>query len=131
MYRFVHHREEEDVLMWENIGTLHNAVADYRENEHRLIKRCQVMADFVFSEEFRSTALDLHGSLPKSPPRLKKDTKEPRFIDEMPMTLPEQPECWGEGRPIQQKPGSALQAAELRHVDYNFWKRPFPPTACI
>jgi len=93
--------------MWENIGTLHNAVADYRENEHRLIKRCQVMADFVFSEEFRSTALDLHGSLPKSPPRLKKDTKEPRFIDEMPMTLPEQPECWGEGRPIQQKPGSS------------------------
>jgi len=68
MYRFVHHREEEDVLMWENIGTLHNAVADYRENEHRLIKRCQVMADFVFSEEFRSTALDLHGSLPKSNP---------------------------------------------------------------
>jgi len=54
--------------MWENIGTLHNAVADYRENEHRLIKRCQVMADFVFSEEFRSTALDLHGSLPKSNP---------------------------------------------------------------
>ena len=58
----------------ENIGTLHNAVADYGENEHRLIKRCQVMADFVFSEEFRST-LGLTGSL--SPE-----------VDEVHMTLP-------------------------------------------
>lgn len=57
-YRFVHHWAEGDVLMWENIGTLHNAVADYTENEHRLMKRCQVMADFVFSEEFRSSAHD-------------------------------------------------------------------------
>jgi taurine dioxygenase len=54
-YRFAHHWAEGDVLMWENIGTLHNAVADYRENEHRLVKRCQVMADFVFSEEFQSS----------------------------------------------------------------------------
>lgn len=55
-YRFAHHWAEGDVLMWDNIGTLHNAVADYRQNDHRLMKRCQVMADFVFSEEFRSTA---------------------------------------------------------------------------
>jgi len=55
-YRFAHHWAEGDVLMWENIGTLHNAVADYRENEHRLVKRCQVMADFVFSEALRSSA---------------------------------------------------------------------------
>jgi taurine dioxygenase len=30
--------------MWEDIGTIHNAVADYGPDEHRLIKRCQVMA---------------------------------------------------------------------------------------
>jgi taurine dioxygenase len=30
--------------MWEDIGTIHNAVADYGADEHRLIKRCQVMA---------------------------------------------------------------------------------------
>jgi taurine dioxygenase len=30
--------------MWEDIGTIHNAIADYRPDEHRLIKRCQVMA---------------------------------------------------------------------------------------
>jgi taurine dioxygenase len=51
-YRFAHHWAGGDLLMWENIGTLHNAVADYREDEHRLVKRCQVTADLVFSEEF-------------------------------------------------------------------------------
>jgi taurine dioxygenase len=56
-YRFAHHWAEGDVLMWEDIGTLHNAVADYREDEPRLVKRCQVMADFVFSKEFRASAL--------------------------------------------------------------------------
>jgi taurine dioxygenase len=46
-YRYKHLWTERDVLMWDNIGTLHNAVADYRPDEHRLIKRCQVMADKV------------------------------------------------------------------------------------
>jgi taurine dioxygenase len=43
-YRYAFHWEEGDVLMWEDIGTIHNAVADYGPNELRLIKRCQVMA---------------------------------------------------------------------------------------
>ena len=43
-YRWAFHWEEGDVLMWEDIGTIHNAVADYGPGEHRLIKRCQVMA---------------------------------------------------------------------------------------
>jgi taurine dioxygenase len=43
-YRWAFHWEEGDVLMWEDIGTIHNAVADYGPHEHRLIKRCQVMA---------------------------------------------------------------------------------------
>jgi taurine dioxygenase len=47
-YRYKHLWSEGDVLMWENIGTLHNAVADYGPDEHRLIKRCQVMADRIF-----------------------------------------------------------------------------------
>jgi len=37
-----------DVLMWDNMGTIHNAVADYGPDEPRLIKRCQVMADRYF-----------------------------------------------------------------------------------
>ena len=48
-YRYVHQWEEGDVLLWEDIGTIHNAVADYRPDEPRLIKRCQVMADRYFS----------------------------------------------------------------------------------
>ena len=44
---YEHKWSENDVIMWDNIGTLHNAVADYTSLEHRFIKRCQVMADKV------------------------------------------------------------------------------------
>jgi taurine dioxygenase len=43
-YRYRHEWSEGDVLMWENFGTIHNAIADYGPDEHRLVKRCQVMA---------------------------------------------------------------------------------------
>jgi taurine dioxygenase len=43
-YRYRHQWSEGDVLMWENFGTIHNAVADYGPAEHRLVRRCQVMA---------------------------------------------------------------------------------------
>ncbi len=43
-YLYTFHWHEGDVLVWEDIGTIHNAVADYAPDEHRLIKRCQVMA---------------------------------------------------------------------------------------
>lgn len=49
-YRYTFHWREGDVLMWEDIGTIHNAVADYGPDEHRLIKRCQVMATMFFDE---------------------------------------------------------------------------------
>jgi taurine dioxygenase len=47
-YRYASHWQEGDVLMWEDIGTIHRAVADYGPDEHRLVKRCQVMADRFF-----------------------------------------------------------------------------------
>ncbi len=49
-YCYRHEWAERDVLMWDNIGTIHNAIADYGQDEHRLIKRCQVMADKYFPE---------------------------------------------------------------------------------
>src|SRR6266849_1412393 len=49
-YRYAFHWEEGDVLMWEDIGTVHNAVADYGPGEHRLVKRCQGMATMFYSE---------------------------------------------------------------------------------
>lgn len=48
-YGYRHRWSENDVLMWDNFGTIHNAVADYRPDEHRLIKRCQVMADQIMA----------------------------------------------------------------------------------
>ena len=49
-YQYRHRWAVGDVLMWDNMGTLHNAVADYRADEHRYIKRCQVMANRYFEE---------------------------------------------------------------------------------
>jgi taurine dioxygenase len=43
-YFYAHHWAEGDVLMWDNIGTVHNAVPDYRADEPRYIRRVQVMA---------------------------------------------------------------------------------------
>ena len=43
-YRYAHQWTEHDVLMWDNIGTVHNAVADYRPDEPRYMRRVQVMA---------------------------------------------------------------------------------------
>jgi len=56
-YRYVHRWCEGDVLLWDDIGTLHNAHADYGPDEHRLIKRCQVMADRIFDPDFVRAAL--------------------------------------------------------------------------
>jgi taurine dioxygenase len=49
-FHYQHRWRVGDVLMWDNISTLHNAVADYRADEHRYIKRCQVMADRYLPE---------------------------------------------------------------------------------
>ncbi len=50
-YRYAHYWEEGDLMLWEDIGTIHNAVADYGADEPRLIKRCQVMAS-AFGDNF-------------------------------------------------------------------------------
>ena len=50
-YRYAARWRVGDVLMWDNMGTIHNAVADYGPDEHRLIKRCQVMATRFFDEQ--------------------------------------------------------------------------------
>ena len=55
-FRYLHRWSEGDLLFWDDIGTLHNAQADYGPEEHRLIKRCQVMADKVFDPAFLRAA---------------------------------------------------------------------------
>jgi taurine dioxygenase len=51
-FLYAHSWTVNDVLMWDHIGTLHNAIPDYTADEHRMIKRCQVMADRIFDPEF-------------------------------------------------------------------------------
>jgi taurine dioxygenase len=51
-YRYAHEWSEQDMLMWDNIGTVHRAIGDYRADEHRLMNRCQVIADRVFGADF-------------------------------------------------------------------------------
>jgi taurine dioxygenase len=55
-YKYAHQWSENDVLMWDDLLTLHKAVADYGPTEYRLIKRCQVMADRLFDKDYLSVA---------------------------------------------------------------------------
>ena len=59
-YQYRHSWTESDVLMWDHIGTLHNALPDYEPHEHRLMKRCQVMADRIFDPSFARAHLAAH-----------------------------------------------------------------------
>jgi taurine dioxygenase len=48
-YLYTHEWSEGDVLIWDNIGTMHNAVADYLPGEDRYILRVQVMATLDYA----------------------------------------------------------------------------------
>jgi taurine dioxygenase len=51
-FRYTHTWTENDLLMWDHLGTIHRAIADYGADEIRLMRRCQVMATKVFDPEF-------------------------------------------------------------------------------
>ena len=55
-YRYMHSWTERDLLVWDHIGTIHQAIADYRPDEPRLMLRCQVMATEVFKPGFLQAA---------------------------------------------------------------------------
>ena len=55
-FQYAHRWSEGDVVVWDNLWTLHNAEADYRADEPRLIRRCQAMANLVFTPEFANLA---------------------------------------------------------------------------
>jgi len=59
-YQYRHQWAEGDVLVWDHIGTLHNALPDYEPHEYRLMKRCQVTADRIFDPEFVRVNLAAH-----------------------------------------------------------------------
>jgi len=55
-FRYTHEWTENDLLVWDHIGTIHRAIADYQPHEIRLMRRCQVMATKVFRPEFSRLA---------------------------------------------------------------------------
>jgi len=55
-FRYTHTWTENDVLVWDHLGTIHRAIADYAADEIRLMRRCQVMATKVFNPEFSGLA---------------------------------------------------------------------------
>ncbi|MEN9591452.1 MAG: hypothetical protein RLZZ481_3238 [Pseudomonadota bacterium] len=50
-YLYSYQWKKDSLLIWDNIGTMHNAVADYDPDEHRYIRRCQVMATRFYGEQ--------------------------------------------------------------------------------
>jgi taurine dioxygenase len=44
---------EGDVVVWDNFGTLHRGIADYGPDEHRLMRRCQVLGTKIFDPAYR------------------------------------------------------------------------------
>ena len=46
---YAHRWAVKEVLMWDNIGTVHNAVADYTMDEPRYMRRTQVMATLDYA----------------------------------------------------------------------------------
>lgn len=61
-YQYTHDWAKGDVLIWDHIGTLHTAKADYRPEEHRKMLRCQVYADRIFEPAFVQDALSHAGA---------------------------------------------------------------------
>ena len=51
-FRYTHDWTENDLLIWDHLGTIHRAIADYAPDEIRLMRRCQVMATKVFDPAF-------------------------------------------------------------------------------
>jgi taurine dioxygenase len=56
-YLYTYLCQKDSLLMWDNIGTMHNAVADYGPDEHRYIRRCQVMATHFYGPQGTSAPI--------------------------------------------------------------------------
>jgi taurine dioxygenase len=63
-FRYTNVWSENDVLVWDHLGTIHRAIADYGPDEIRLIRRCQVMATKVFDPDFLRPVRELAAAEP-------------------------------------------------------------------
>jgi taurine dioxygenase len=51
-YQWAHKWSVGDVLMWDNMSSLHCATLDYKADEHRLMKRCQILPDKIRDQAY-------------------------------------------------------------------------------
>lgn len=54
-FRYTFTWTEGDVVVWDNFGTLHRGVSDYGPDEHRLMRRCQVLGTKIFDPAYRQS----------------------------------------------------------------------------
>ena len=57
-FHYVYDWTEGDLMMWDNLSTVHHAVLDFGPDEHRLIWRCQIEGDKVFDPAFLARTVD-------------------------------------------------------------------------
>jgi taurine dioxygenase len=55
-FRHTHHWTENDLIIWDHIGTIHRAIDDYGPDDIRHMRRCQIMANKVFNPSFLELA---------------------------------------------------------------------------
>ena len=55
-FRHTHHWAQNDLIIWDHIGTIHRAIDDYGPDDIRLMRRCQIMATKVFDPAFLEIA---------------------------------------------------------------------------
>ena len=56
-FRYTHEWDENDLLIWDHLSTIHRAIDDYGPDEIQLMRRCQMMATKVFDPDFLRPAL--------------------------------------------------------------------------
>ncbi|RJF96140.1 TauD/TfdA dioxygenase family protein [Noviherbaspirillum saxi] len=54
-YQYTHQWEENDLLIWDNLSTIHRTNTDYQPHEQQVMYRCRVLADRFYSERLLST----------------------------------------------------------------------------
>jgi taurine dioxygenase len=55
-FRHTHRWTENDLIIWDHIGTIHRAIDDYGPDDIRLMRRCQIMANKAFDPAFLAPA---------------------------------------------------------------------------
>jgi taurine dioxygenase len=56
-YEYSYEWTEGDILVWDNLRSLHRGSFDYEPHEHRLINRCQILSDKITDRDFMARVM--------------------------------------------------------------------------